>query len=40
MPHDQYGDYVHDIFGIATEKVNDDIKRLQVIKSEQKKKKK
>ena len=40
MPHDQYGDYVHDIFGVATEKVNEDIKRLQVIKAEQKKKNK
>jgi hypothetical protein len=39
MPHDKYGDYVHDIFGVATEKVNEDIKRLQVIKAEQKKKK-
>lgn len=40
MPYDQYGDYKHDAFACATEQVNEEIKRLQVIKAEQKKKKK
>ncbi len=39
MPYDKYGDYRHDAFGHATEQVNEEIKRLQVIKSEQRKKK-
>ncbi|MDO4927122.1 MAG: hypothetical protein Q3980_15870 [Turicibacter sp.] len=36
MPYDQYGDYKHDAFAYATDQVNEEIKRLQVIKAEQK----